>query len=265
MTENWANASFGFQMNETPAIPLTPFSFTLQLGDESLSVSGTVPATECPVTDLIPLLLSLGEGIVAAASRQAPGDKPISCGPGCGACCRQLVPISLSEVAYLRHEVLPNLPEDHRLRIKLRLADAATILHASGLLGELQALPAQTDPARRQAVGLRYFLGGIPCPFLEQESCSIHLQRPLACREYLVVSPVPHCSRPDHGGIESVPIPNKPSHALIQLDAAATRSPGWRTMIEALTNDVVAPNRTIPDPIEFFKNFLALLLGNGSI
>lgn len=260
MTANWANANFRFQMNQTPAIPLIPFSFTLQLGGESLSISGTVPATECPVTDLIPLLLSLGEGVVAAASRQVPSGKPISCGPGCGACCRQLVPISLSEAAYLRHEVLPNLPDDHRLRIKLRLADAASILRTSGLLGELQALPAQTDPARRQAVGLRYFLGGIPCPFLEQESCSIHPQRPLACREYLVVSPVPRCSRPDHGGIESVPIPNKPSHALIQLDAAATRSPGWRTMIEALADDAVVPVRTVPDSIQFLKNFLAMLL-----
>lgn len=252
-------------MNEPVAEPLTPFSFTIRLGDESLRIAGSVPATECQVTALLPLLLSLGEGIVAAASRQRPTPKPIACGPGCGACCRQLVPISLTEAAFLRHEVLPNLADAHRARVQQRLANAATTLRASGLLAALQTLPNQPDPAQRQAVGLRYFLAGIPCPFLEQESCSIHPQRPLACREYLVVSPVHHCARPDHGGIEAVPIPNKPSHALIQLDAAAAGNHGWQTMIEALTNDVASPARTITEPIQFLKNFLEVLLKNGTV
>jgi hypothetical protein len=35
---------------------------------------------------------------------------------------------------------------------------------------------------------VRYFLQGVACPFLEAESCGIHPDRPLACREYLVTS-----------------------------------------------------------------------------
>lgn len=245
-------------MNE--ASTSTPFSFTIQIGDESLRVAGSVPGGECATTDLVPLLQGLANAIVAAASRQSAAAKTISCGPGCGACCRQLVPISLTEAAYLRDVVLPMLPEDHRQRVVHRLAEAAATLRKSQLLQVLRELPDEPDPARRQAVGLRYFLTGIPCPFLEEESCSIHPQRPLACREYLVVSPAAHCARPDHGGIEPVVIPRKPSHAMIQLDAAATGGHGWRAMIEVLLDDAEVPARRIPDPIDFLRNFLEGLL-----
>ena len=33
----------------------------------------------------------------------------------------------------------------------------------------------------------------IACPFLEDESCSIHPQRPVSCREFLVTSPAENC------------------------------------------------------------------------
>ena len=38
-------------------------------------------------------------------------------------------------------------------------------------------------------LGREYFQLGIPCPFLEEESCSIYHDRPITCREYLVTSP----------------------------------------------------------------------------
>ena len=51
-----------------------------------------------------------------------------------------------------------------------------------------------------------YFRLGIACPFLESESCSIHRDRPLVCREYLVSSPSEHCADPVRGTIERVPL-----------------------------------------------------------
>lgn len=241
--------------------PPTPFSFTIQLGDETLRVAGSVPGGACDASDLVPLLQGLAEAIVAAASRQSAAAKTISCGPGCGACCRQLVPISLTEAAYLREVVLPALTADHRRRVVERLAEAAVALRKAKLREVLRDLPDESNPERRQAVGLRYFLTGIACPFLEEESCSIHPQRPLACREYLVVSPAAHCARPEQGGIEPVTIPRKPSHAMIQLDAAATGGRGWRPMIEALLDEAELPARRVLDPIGFLRNFLEQLLG----
>ena len=48
---------------------------------------------------------------------------------------------------------------------------------------------------------------GIPCPFLEDESCSIHPARPLVCREYLVTSPAELCAGPAQEGVTPVPVP----------------------------------------------------------
>jgi len=249
------------KIEDAPAT--TPFSFTLQLGGESLSVSGSLPDGECPVTALVPLLLNLGEQIVAAAIRQAPPGKAVSCGPGCGACCRQLVPISLSEAAYLRQVVLPELAPEHRQRVAQRLTDAAATLNAAKLLEPLLELPTETSPERRQALGVRYFLLGMACPFLENESCSIHPQRPLACREYLVTSPASHCAHPAKDHVAPLRIPQQPSHALIRLDAAATASAGWQTMITALLDECDSPPRSIPKPVEFLKNLLSHLLKSG--
>jgi len=250
-------------MNDENVPAMTPFSFTIQIGGESLSVSGSLPDGPCAVTALIPLLLNLGEEIVAAAIRQAPPGKAISCGPGCGACCRQLVPVSLSEAAYLRQVVLPELSPEHRQRVAQRLTAATAALSAAKLLEPLIELPSETNRERRQALGLRYFLLGIACPFLENESCSIHPQRPLACREYLVTSPAAHCAQPAKDHVEPLRIPQQPSHALIRLDAATTASAGWRTMIMSLLDEGGPPPRNILGPVEFLKEFLSHLLESG--
>ena len=52
-----------------------------------------------------------------------------------------------------------------------------------------------------------YFRLGIPCPFLEQESCSIYAERPITCREFLVTSPAEHCARVDSAGVVRVRLP----------------------------------------------------------
>jgi Fe-S-cluster containining protein len=236
-----------------------PFSFALRIGGETLDISGSVPAGECRTTDLVPLLLGLCEAITGAAVRELPPTRKVSCGPGCGACCRQLVPISQTEAAWLRDVVLPGLDPAHRDRVASRLREAAAILETSGLTQPVRGLPAESDPERRQATGLRYFLAGIPCPFLEDESCSIHPQRPLACREYLVTSPAVACAHPEPGAISPVPIPLKPSHALIRLDARSS-APGWRTMIDALLTPDPQESPTVPDAIGLLKDFLAAML-----
>jgi hypothetical protein len=56
-------------------------------------------------------------------------------------------------------------------------------------------------------LSVAYFALGIPCPFLEEESCSIHPDRPLVCREYLVTSPAELCSGPVQEGVTPVAVP----------------------------------------------------------
>ncbi len=248
-------------MSEDPAAPTTEnFSFTLKLGGEELQVSGTFPPPGSPSTAMVPLFLAMGEAMISAAirERENAGAKA-SCGPGCGACCRQLVPISLSESAFLRDEVIPSLPTDQRQRVEARIKQAAADLADGCLAEEIAVLPANSSPEARQAVGLRYFLRSIPCPFLENESCGIHPMRPLACREYLVTSPASRCARPHDGGIEPMKLPVAPSHALIRMDARATGGPGWAVMTHSLIHP--RPARTIGSPGSALEEFLNALAG----
>jgi hypothetical protein len=67
-------------------------------------------------------------------------------------------------------------------------------------------------------IGSRYFVQGIACPFLEEESCSIYHDRPMACREYLVTSPATNCARPTRETVDCVPMPMRVWNAVAHLD-----------------------------------------------
>jgi Fe-S-cluster containining protein len=236
------------------------FSFSMKFGGEELSVSGQLPPHGAPATAMVPLFLGIGEALLAGSLRESGREGLVpSCGAGCGACCRQLVPISRTEAGYLRREILADLEGGHRRRVEQRIAVARERLESAGMLEELAALPEATDAAKRQALGLRYFLMGIACPFLENESCSIHPQRPLACREYLVTSPADHCASPGEGGVMPLNPRVKPSHALIRADAAATGEAGWMPMISALTATAPPAVRSIAVPRLELEGFLRLL------
>jgi Fe-S-cluster containining protein len=132
--------------------------------------------------------------VVAAAE----AGKAISCRKGCGACCRQLVPISRTEGERLLSTVAA-LPAERRAVLEGRFAAAEAALAAA----DLKERKGRPD----RELSTAYFALGIPCPFLEEESCSIHPDRPLVCREYLVTSPPELCAGPEQEGVTPVPVP----------------------------------------------------------
>ena len=123
--------------------------------------------------------------------------------------------------------LVDGLPAARRARIEGRFQEASARLAAAGLR-EPFLHPTAEVAARRQELGLAYFRLGIPCPFLEDECCSIHPQRPLACREYLVTSPAAYCAQPSGEQVRVLPLAGKPSRALMGLEAsAAPGGQGW--------------------------------------
>jgi hypothetical protein len=87
----------------------------------------------------------------------------------------------------------------------------------------------------RLELALAYFALGIACPFLEDEACSIHPDRPLSCREYLVTSPASECARPTAETVKRVPMPVKVSLALFHSGKeAGAREARWVPLILAL-------------------------------
>lgn len=216
-------------MSTDPPAPLPPVSDptepTLSANVE-LSMNGwqfranmTVPAGPVPLRIMLPVLQSLADGMVDLAARVAEEKgKTVSCKKGCGACCRQLVPISEVEARRI-HDLIEEMPEPRRSLIRSRFDDAQRRLGEAGLLARLENRQNWSEQEFR-TMGLDYFKQGIPCPFLEEESCSIHPERPITCREYLVTSPAENCARPTAENIEPVPLAVKVWTAVAQFNPA---------------------------------------------
>jgi len=98
-----------------------PFTATLRLtvGDLKVVHPIAVPSAAVPASDVVPALQLLVNAVVAKAET----GKAVSCRKGCGACCRQLVPISRTEGERLL-QVIEALPADRREVLLQRFADA---------------------------------------------------------------------------------------------------------------------------------------------
>ena len=154
----------------------------------------TVPDSAVEAAEIVPALQGLVNAVVDAAA----ADMVVSCRKGCGACCRQLVPVSRTEGERLLR-IVEALPVERRGALKARFAAAEATIEQAGL----------RDRAGRsdRELSAAYFALGLPCPFLEDESCSIHPERPLVCREYLVTSPAELCAGSAQEGVTPVPVP----------------------------------------------------------
>jgi Fe-S-cluster containining protein len=173
--------------------------------------------------ELLPLARRLCEAITAIALRRVEArGQASSCRPACGACCRQAVPVAPAEAIRLA-EVVEAMPAERREAVERRFAEAVGRLEGAGLLdpggpggrARLRSEEPRVREAWREA-SRRYFRVGVPCPFLEDESCSIYPERPLACREYHVTSPPALCATLGPG-LSAAPRPVHMNEVLVEV------------------------------------------------
>ncbi len=197
-------------------------------------VALTVPTRPVQADRILPVFQTLADAVVSnAEAAEVAGGRPISCCKGCGACCRQLVPVSEIETRHIR-DLVEALPEPRRSEVKARFSDAIRRLDEAGLLETLRH-PERVPDEDRLELGMTYFRLGIPCPFLEEESCSIHPARPVVCREYLVTTPPANCSNPTAETVRRVPLPVQLSGTLARFgDDSASPSTTWVPLTLAL-------------------------------
>jgi Fe-S-cluster containining protein len=232
-----------------PAWPTA--NIQIKIGGRLLHLEISVPPGPTRVRELLPVFEGLTNAVVDCAVQDVEQQGlTISCEKGCGACCRQLVPISGAEAHHLALLVAA-MPEPRRTQIRERFAEAIARVDAAGLFEPLRR-PDGASGRELRPLGLTYFTLGIPCPFLEEESCSIHPDRPLACREYLVTSPAENCARPTPEGVQCVPMPAKISSAVRHLDKPS--EPPWIPLTLALewsaANAESPPARTGPNLLQ---------------
>ena len=201
------------------------FEISLHTPSGDVSTAVGVPTSFVPITAILPLMRSLGEEVQAlehAQVRQA--GHTVSCHKGCAACCRMLVPISAPEAFALANRVERlEQPERDRLLAKLDLAQQR--LARAGVLKQLSALAESSDPLSDDAiepVNRAYYALRMPCPFLDNEACSIYEDRPAACRELAVTSPSTDCQDMTSQSIRPVPVAVRISTALSLLWADLT-------------------------------------------
>ncbi|HEU5403899.1 MAG TPA: YkgJ family cysteine cluster protein [Terriglobales bacterium] len=215
-----------------PAAQTVAVEFALKVGDGQLKASVTVPSGQTNITELLPIIQSFENAIVGkAASEAEAAGTPISCRAGCGACCRQMVPVSIFE-AQAMCDWIRSLPDPQQKALEARFHQTLLKLKDTGIIQRLieEDWFADNDTALKMAID--YFRLGIPCPFLVDESCSIHPIRPLSCREYLVTSPPELCNDPAKDGVAGVQLPIKLSRALYRMGGQLEQDRrGWIPLV----------------------------------
>jgi Fe-S-cluster containining protein len=234
--------------------------FEIKVRARKIGAKIALPDEPINPVDLLPILQGFTDAIVDAAAADS---LPISCRAGCGACCRQLVPISETEAFYLAR-VIEEMEPTRKGEILARFDGVLRALESAGILDCLRAPTDDPELAPLQ-LGLEYFNLGIACPFLENESCGIYAHRPLGCREYLVTTPAEGCSSPLPGNVRPVPMPTRTSYVLCRFgDGIGDASP--KVIALPLLLEVAARNRledqvTLP-AAELFENFFRKVTGN---
>jgi Fe-S-cluster containining protein len=237
--------------------------FELSSHDRTIEAETAIPKGPMRVQDLLPILHAFDDAVIAMATDSIEsGGKKISCRAGCGACCRQLVPVAEPEAFYLA-EVVAAMPAEHQERVRARFREALEAL-GEEMTARLRDPSQQKTIEQRRAVGMEYFGRGVPCPFLENESCSIYDYRPMACREYLVTSPAENCKKPGPDTIEMAPLPQKLSEVLYAFgDGKGYEETHWLPLVlapEWVDEQAGKDQRAFPGP-ELFQNFVKRTAG----
>src|SRR4029077_4406720 len=204
------------------------FEVALNTPAGRLTTAIDVPTAFIPITAIVPVTRRLGEEAAQLEVRQTiEAGQTISCRMGCAACCRMLVPLSAPEAFALR-EYVEQLPEDRRTHLLNRLSDTTESLKREGLwdrLNDVAEASRSMPDEELDPINLSYYALRIPCPYLENELCSIYEARPSACRELLVTSPAELCQDMVQNPVMPLPVSMRITSILGLVWGPLTASP----------------------------------------
>ncbi len=248
-------------------IESAPLRLAMRVGGEALEVVVELPVAPTTPKRMLPLFQRVTDEVVARGARAvSAAGKSISCKAGCGACCSQIIPIGAAEARRLAEVVLESAPA-RRDVLRARFARAKKRFEEAGLWERLRA-HASLDDADVPALASAYFALDVPCPFLENQSCSVYADRPLVCREALVTSPAANCADRGSDAIDLVPLAARPSIALSRIEPlAGERKHDWVPLVLALAFDDEQPDEPAERPAsEMATEFAArLAIGGGDV
>ena len=207
------------------ASPVEHFHVSLNTPAGQITTEVAVPTGFVPVTAIVPLMRSMGAKMQELEQGRAVDQgQVVSCRKGCAACCRMLVPLSAPE-AFAFKQFYDQLPVERQRVLRSRIESSQARLHEAGLLAPLNDVAESqillTD-ATLEPLNRAYYALRMPCPFLEDEHCTIYEERPAACRELLVTSPPELCQDLTNPAIRAIPVSVRISTTLGLLWAELT-------------------------------------------
>jgi Fe-S-cluster containining protein len=237
-------------MNESSSATVQ-VDFSLAIGPGRLDASLDVPAGEVTLTQLLPVLQTLSSNIIDSTVRVVNEEGyTVSCRAGCGACCRQMVPLSVFEAEGLAAWVR-SLPPEQQAALEQRFDAVLLELRGTGILARMDPALWVDGSDEAKTLAIDYLAQYVACPFLVEESCSIHPIRPFACREYLVTSPAEFCRNPATNAVVGIPMPVKLSTMMYKLGAIVEKdNRGWIPLVFlfAWMKSGAEPGRAIAGP-----------------
>jgi hypothetical protein len=129
-------------------------------------------------------------------------------------------------------EWMDTLPEERRVELEARFHRTLLALRDAGAIEKILDDRWTLEEETATQLAIDYFHAGVACPFLEDENCSIHPIRPLACREYLVTSPPALCQDPSANQVAGVRLPLKLSRVLFAFGQKLSQDRrGWIPLV----------------------------------
>lgn len=151
--------------------------------------------------------------------------RTVSCKAGCGACCRQMVPLSPPEAAIIA-DAVDRLPPARKKEVLSAFDRGLAKLADAGIKDAISTIySVTTDKNKVLEINRAYFELDISCPFLLEGSCGIYPQRPSRCREYSVLSPAEYCANPFDKEVKSLPLTLKLCESLAHAWSSLTKKP----------------------------------------
>ena len=195
---------------------------TLRIDGVPLPVSAPQPPSHGRLDQLLPALQAIDHAAIdhAVGKAQAAGAS-VSCTKGCSACCRaQPVPVTPPE-AFALLTLVEAMPPDRRTEVETRFAERSRRLQDQGLAEAFLERDPDLTPQAARELATAYFRLGLACPFLEDDACSIHPQRPFVCRQYLVTSDPALCADPFANPVAVIPMPVRAASAMLAISQTA--------------------------------------------
>lgn len=195
---------------------------TLRIDGAPLAVAAPQPPPRGRLDELLPALHAIDNAAIEHAVRKAENaGATVSCAKGCSACCRaQPVPVTPPE-AFALLELVEAMPPARRSEVEARFAGRSRQLQDAGLADAFLEHDPDLSPQAARELAMAYFKLGLACPFLEDDACSIHPQRPFVCRQYLVTSDPALCADPFANPVAVIPMPLRAASAMLTVSESA--------------------------------------------